>query len=311
MGVDLRQIRYLVAVVEAGTISKAATRLYVSQPALTMSLQKLEQAVGVPLLYRHHRGVELTRAGEAFVARAAMALEVVEDATATARRVGTLGGAALVIGLLPATLSALPRAVVQAFHSQHPEVRVRYRELSYINHTTDLATGRVDLAFLWPPYTNPDLRFLPLGQEPRMLGVAEADSLAGRGSVALDDILDRPFPGYHPASSGGWFAAWFFDEERGGAAGLTGDEAATPFEMGLIVREGRAVAPAAQSFALAFPVPGVRWLPITDAPLATLALSWYPANRNVTRDAFVAVAQTYIEIERGLMLPEREHGSPR
>ncbi len=303
MAIDLRQIRYLTTVAECGSITGASTRLYITQPALTASLRKLEQAVGVDLLRCHPRGIELTPAGERFVEHARTALDIVEDATLQARRIGRLSGGELTIGLLPATLSRLPRALVAAFRTQYPGTHVRYRELSYVSHTTDLTTGRVDVAFLWPPYRESEVTFLTLDHEPRVLGVAASHRLSGHDSVSLDDAVDCVFPGYHPGSSGGWFTAWFFDPQRGAPATLTPDEAATPFEMALIVQEGRAVAPAAQSFARAFPTAGVRWLPLTDAPPAVLALAWHPACRNPAKDAFIAITRAFLTLDDDQLFP--------
>lgn len=168
---------------------------------------------------------------------------------------------------------------------------VRTHELSYIGHTADLSEGRIDVAFLWPPYDEPGLMFEALSEEPRFLGVADHHPLGGREAVALDDILDLAFPGYHPASSGGWFSKWSFDDQRGAPATTTADEAATPFEMAVAVRNGSAIAPAAESFARAFPAEGVRWLAITDAPPATLALAWNPDTRNPASRAVVRIGR--------------------
>jgi DNA-binding transcriptional LysR family regulator len=260
-------------------------------PPLSVALRELERELEVTLLWRHSRGVDLTNAGQAFVDRARAALDVVEEAVLTAKRIGGPSSDQLSIGLLPGTFSAILRTLVAAYRDQHPEVRIKYRELSYITHTRDLVTGRVDVAFLWPPYTEPALRFLKLSCEPRVLGVASHHPLADHDAVSLDDILDLPFPGFHPASSGGWFTSWFFDDQRQAPARTTRDETATPLEMALVVQEGRAIAPAARSFALAFPSEGVRWLELTDAPPATLALAWHPDNRNPAVGAFVEIAR--------------------
>ena len=298
MTTDLRQLRYLVAVAEAGSITRAAAALYMTQPALTTAIRKLEHDVGVELLERTSRGVDLTPAGEAFLERAQLALEFIDEATRSARGIGANPGGEIVLGFLPATFSELPRELVSAFRAQHPRVSIRYRELSYITHTRDLHVGHVDLAFLWPPYDEPELEFQPLTQEPRVLGVADSHPLANRDNIALDQILDLPFPGFHPASSGGWFAAWFFDDRRGGPARTTEDETATPFEMALVVQEGRAIAPAAQSFANAFPSPGFHWLTLDDAPPATLALAWHRDNRKPATRAFVRTARAVTALRR-------------
>jgi DNA-binding transcriptional LysR family regulator len=305
MAIDLRHLRYLVAVAEAGSVTAAARQLYITQPALSVAVRELERELGVTLLRRHSRGVDLTSAGQAFVERSRRALDIVEEAVLTAKRIGGPPVDQLVVGLLPATFSAAPRAVLAAFRDRHPRVQIKYRELSYITHTRDLVTGRVDVAFLWPPYAEPGLRFLGLSQEPRVLGVAPHHPLADRDAVSLDDILDLPFPGFHPASSGGWFASWFFDSQREAPARTTHDETTTPFEMALVVHEGRAIAPAARSFALAFPSEGVRWLQLTDAPPATLALAWHPDNRNAAVGALVEIARAVMPCWQGLVANER------
>lgn len=292
MAIDLRHLRFLVAVSESGSISAAARTLFMTQPAVTIALRNLERDVGVALLSRHRHGVDLTPAGAAFLAKAKLALEQIDDATATARQfAASAEGGELTIGLLPATFSPLPQALVRAFRVQHPQIRVTYRELSYIGHTRDLLDGYADIAFLWPPYDEPELRFHALSQEARVVGVAESHPMASSDATSLDELLDMRFPGFHRSSSGGWFAHWFVDDARGAPAATTADETTTPFEMGLVVQEGRAIAPAAESFANAFPVPGVRWLELSDAPLATLAVSWYPRNRNPARAAFIRMAR--------------------
>jgi DNA-binding transcriptional LysR family regulator len=311
MPVDLRRLRYLITAADAGSITAAARALYLTQPALTLSLRKLEHEVGVPLLERHPRGVGLTPAGEVLVERGRTALAALDDATRIARRVGAGLGDELVIGLLPATFSRVIGQLIAAFRALHPGMRIRFRELSYISHTRDLTEGRVDAAFLWPPYDAPELTFLELHRERRVLGVAADHPLAGRDTVALNEVLDLPFPGFHPASSGDWFDGWFFTPQRGAPARLTPDEAATPFEMALIVQEGRAIAPAAASFAAAFPVPSVRWLDVTGAPPATLALAWNPAAHRTNVDALVRTARaSHDPALTALAAPLRERPEP-
>lgn len=298
MDPSLRQLRYLVAVAETGSISAAARSLWLTQPAVTTALRNLEQNVGVSLLVRHRQGIDLTPAGAAFVASARHALEQIDEATVSARRAtAAIEGGRLTLGFLPATFSRLPRTIIGAFREQHPSVMINYHELSYIGHTSELVTGRVDVAFLWPPYDEPDLHFHVLSHEERVVGVADSHPLASYDEVTLDDILDLHFPGYHRSSSGGWFTSWFFDDLREAPAVLTSDEAATPYEMAIPVIEGRAIAPAAESFARAFPIDGVRWLPIADAPSATLAIACRRRSPNPVTSAFVRVARALIELE--------------
>lgn len=289
MTVELRHLRYLAAVADAGQVSRAARTLYMTQPSLSQALLQLERDVGVTLLRRHPRGVELTDAGEAFLVRARSAIRAVEEATEAARRAGERGRH-LRVGVLAHTVSAVPRQVLDRFACALPDVRVELFELDYLSHTAAVIDGTVDAAFLWPPYREPGLALLPLAEEPRLVGVATRHRLADARRLALADILDETFAGFHPACSGGWFSGWFFDSERDAPARLTPDETTTPYEMGAVVMAGRGVAPAAASFAASFVVPGVRWIPLDGAPPATLAVGWRPDDRRDVVAAFVDAA---------------------
>lgn len=291
MPVELRHLRYFAAVADAGQVSRAASGLYVTQPALSQALRQLERELGVALLRRHPRGVTLTTAGEAFLVHARDALRAVDDASEAARRSEREPPPRLTVGFLPFALGRYPLAILDLFACVHPEVRLRLRELTYITHTSALTDGDVDVAFLWPPYGERRLALLKLAEEPRVLGVASRHPLADAAALPLEDVLDELFPGYHPASSGDWFTGWFFEPQRGGPAQLTDDAVATPSEMAAVVLMGGAVAPAAASFAAAFSLPGVRWISLTGAPPATLALAWRLGNRSPVVQAFRRTAE--------------------
>src|SRR3954451_9157492 len=100
MGVELRHVRYLAAAAEAGQVSLAARRLHMAQPALSQALRGLERELGVALLHRHARGVELTDAGEAFLAKARIAIAATDEAIQAARRLRDQ----LVIGFVQSAL---------------------------------------------------------------------------------------------------------------------------------------------------------------------------------------------------------------
>jgi DNA-binding transcriptional LysR family regulator len=288
---DLRRLRYLAAVADAGQISRAAQTLYMTQPALSQSLAQLERDVGVPLLRRHARGVELTEAGEALLTKGRLVLQNAAEGLDAARS-GTNRPSSklLTIGFLPHTLGPVARATLDLFAVGRPDVTIRLRELTYVTHTSSLADGKVDAAFLWPPYDDSRISLLTLASEPRMLGVSRRHHLADAHQVALEDVLDETFAGYHPASTGGWFRSWYFEPERGERPRLSADAAATPHQMGSAVLAGRAVAPAAATFARAFELPGIRWVSLSDAPNATLALAWRRGTRSAAIQSLRRVA---------------------
>src|ERR1700742_5014070 len=115
MAVELRHLRLLVAVSECGSVSGAARRLYMTQPAVTIALRNLERDMGVALLQRHSRGVDLTPAGLALLTYAKDVIAQVEEATHRAREAAAAPPRTdLTVGFLPATFSWIPRTIIDA-----------------------------------------------------------------------------------------------------------------------------------------------------------------------------------------------------
>src|SRR5262245_48875521 len=123
-GVELRHLRYFVAVAELSNVSKAARRLRVAQPALSRQIRDLEHELGVPLLERSSRGVRLTEAGRIFAVEAREVLARTDAAVQSARAVARGEAGELHLGYAPSpTAELLPRAL-HAFHNVAPNVRI-------------------------------------------------------------------------------------------------------------------------------------------------------------------------------------------
>ncbi|WP_282793299.1 LysR family transcriptional regulator [Streptomyces sp. CC224B] len=192
----LRQLEYLVAVVETGTITDAAARLRVSQPTLSQQLKSLERAVGTPLLERTPRGAHLTPAGRAFLPGARHALTGAERAAGAARAVADMvHGELHLAAVLSVALGVVP-GVLAAWHRRHPRVDVvlhEYADLgSFARAVTD-ATADVALGPLPEGWEGPHH---PLGAEEFVALVPPGDPLAGRLTVRLEELADRPWVQY-------------------------------------------------------------------------------------------------------------------
>jgi DNA-binding transcriptional LysR family regulator len=189
---ELRQLRYFVAVARHGGFTSAAQELWLTQSALSQQVRRLEAEVGVALLHRTARGVEPTAAGEellvraeailAEVARARAALDHHAGATRGRVRVAATAGDAVT---LPATLAA--------FHRANPGIQVALRHGTAAEVAALVARGSVDVAVVAlagdPP---PGAAIVSVSDEPLRVMVAPDDDLAGR-AVGLDDLRDRPF----------------------------------------------------------------------------------------------------------------------
>jgi DNA-binding transcriptional LysR family regulator len=192
MGFSFEQLRGFVAVAEERHFGRAATRLSMTQPPLSRQIQKLERAVGTPLLVRGQRGVDLTPAGEAFLAEARRLLDLADNAPDLARRIG--GGTSGTIRLgftAAATFHALPALLARLAHAL-PEVEVELREMLTGEQTSALLSGAID-AGLARPWFDPKLLGNLVAERQELMVVVPANHrLAERGTpVSPADLVDE------------------------------------------------------------------------------------------------------------------------
>ena len=196
----LRQLEYLVAVVDEGSFTRAAARLHVTQPALSHQVQALERDVGGPLLERLPRSVRLTPMGRAMLAHARTALAEAGRATSAARQVaGIEEGELQIATLYSITLGLLPPAL-RAWRRERPSVRIRLFEHRHPTALADAArAGQADLAIGPPPAGWPG-PVHELGVEEFVVVVDVDDPLAtsGRRVVRLPELAHRAWVHYAP-----------------------------------------------------------------------------------------------------------------
>jgi DNA-binding transcriptional LysR family regulator len=196
--VELRQLEYFVAVARHGHFGRAAEAVYVTQPALSQQVRRLEDELGVALLRRTSRGVELTPAGEDLLARAEAILAEVSGArSAMDEHAGLVRGTVRVAATADAV--RLPEALA-AFHRDHPGVRIALRQASAAEALELVRRGAVDLAVLSLNGDAGGLDVTALVEEPLRLIVEPGDQLAG-GAVRLAELSGRPFVLAEPGSA--------------------------------------------------------------------------------------------------------------
>ena len=190
---ELRQLEYFIAVVEEGSFTAAAARLYMVQSSLSASLLSLERALGADLFIRGRRGTELTDAGRALLAPARAALaETERGRDAVAEVTGLLRGSVRIAAM------AVPRVVdvaetIRWFQSQHPGVDVHVLPAGAQRMADLVAEGQVDFA-IGPriPRVGPALRFTPVISTPLTLLCPAGHRLAGARDVAPEDVVEEP-----------------------------------------------------------------------------------------------------------------------
>lgn len=190
---ELRHFRYFVAVAEELSFSRAAKRLAVSQPPLSQQIRHLEEELGVTLLHRTKRVVELSQAGRVFLDEARATLAKFSHAADMARRAsrGELG--ALQIGLQPsADLIVVPR-VVRAFQDRYPGVSLSFSTMNDTEQALALAQQRIDVGFASESALRSFLTAECIYKEPLILALSTAHRLAHKRQIALAEIRQEPF----------------------------------------------------------------------------------------------------------------------
>ncbi|WP_017934444.1 LysR substrate-binding domain-containing protein [Nocardioides sp. Iso805N] len=186
---DLRHLRYFVAVAEERHFGRAAERLHMAQPPLSQSIRQLESELGVTLLQRTTRRVDLTEAGRAYLERARGILGDVEGAADLARRVAAGSVGHLTIGCVgTATYSVLP-TLSRRLSDELPGVDFAFRgEMLVPDQLTALHDGAIDVALLRPPVADLSLAVEPLRNDRLMVAVPADHGLAARAEIRARDL---------------------------------------------------------------------------------------------------------------------------
>jgi DNA-binding transcriptional LysR family regulator len=196
--VELRHLRYFLAVAEERQFTRAAARLHIQQPPLSQQIQELEQEMGFALFTRLPRGVELTAAGAAFVDDARAVLAALERGVRHATRVanGQLGSVRIAL-TSSAAFHPLATAAIRRFRETHPDIAIELNELNAAEIVERMLHGRVDAAILRKPIeTPPELRFDLLHEENMMLVLPVGHRLLSgrrRARVPLESLAGESF----------------------------------------------------------------------------------------------------------------------
>lgn len=191
-GIELRHLRYFVAVVEQRTFRAAALRLHVSQPPLTRQIQQLEDALGVCLLQRSARGAEPTEAGQVFYAEARNLLGLAEQAAERTRLAGMGGLGRLDIAVFgSAVLGPIPK-IVHRFRQSHPQVELVLHSMDRLDQIKALRERRIAMGFNRFFAEEPDLQWEVILNEQMVVVVPEQHPLARRKVLSLAEIGREP-----------------------------------------------------------------------------------------------------------------------
>ncbi len=284
MDVHLRDLRALIAVAEEESISRAAERLFIAQPALSKQFRSLERQLGFPILTRQPRGVALTPAGEALVVGAR---EIIARWDGALADLSALTSAEqIVIGMQTAVGRGLQKRALARFRELSPGVTPSLRLVGWRDPSAGLGDGTSDVAFLWLPVPSDDLDVLPIVREPRCVALPADHRLAREERVAFADLLEEPIIAL-PPEAGPLRDFWIATAERSGRPAAIGAVAETPDAVFEAVASGLGVVFLSEGNAHLYARPEVIIRPVDGLSPAVLALAWKRADRRPFVAAFV------------------------
>ncbi|WP_409239892.1 LysR substrate-binding domain-containing protein [Streptomyces sp. PA5.6] len=286
---ELRTLRYFVAVAEELHFGRAAVRLHISQPPLSRAVKGLEAEVGAVLLVRSPAGVTLTAAGAVLLEEARALLE--RAALARERVAAAAGPGAITVGVLGDGADAGLSRLAAAFRRRHPGVEVRVREADLSDPTCGLHAGRVDVALTRGPFQETGLSVRTLRTDAVGVLLRADDPLARRASLRLADLARRRWFRFPPGTDPLWQSYW------GGGVPREGPVVRAVVECRQAVLWNGTLGMTLLDHP---PSPGLVVVPLSDMPPSPLVAAWSTGNADVLVRSFVRAATgLHRERERG------------
>ncbi|MCI2416953.1 LysR family transcriptional regulator [Saccharopolyspora sp. K220] len=265
MDVDTRTLRYFVELAEQLNFTRAAERLFISQPSLSRRIRRLEEDLRTPLFERTGREVLLTPAGKAFLIAARQLISDWHAAQQTARAAGR--SRALRVGFSASGAGPLATQAYAEFMRRQPSVRVEPKRFDWGGEVLALHEGWVDVAFVWLPARTIGLRTEIVSVEQRMVGLPAWHPLAEHDAVSIRDLAAEPIMWTRRAPRE-WVDWWAVNPRPDGSEPIWGPENDNVEEMLEHVASGAAICISPESMSANYGRADIAWRLITDiAPL--------------------------------------------
>jgi len=287
---ELRVLRYFVTVAEELHFGRAATRLHIAQPSLSVQIRNLERSLNTPLLNRTSRNVTLTAAGEVLLNHARDLLMAAEAAVSLTKQAAREPNRKLVVGFQSNAAAELTRAILEAYRFNNPTVEVEMRSCPFNDPTAGLADGSSDVAFVRPPLPLlKDLRMATLFTEPRVLAVSDDSQLSSRSSVHVDELLEEPFVARNAPDL--WRNFWLATEARHSQPPVIGSDVSTVDECFEAILSQKGIAFTQASTQRFYSRPGLSFVPVMGLAPSVVSIAWRQDNQHWAVQSFVETAQ--------------------
>ena len=288
---ELRLLRYFVAVAEELHFGRAAKRLGIAPPPLSTAIRTFERQLGVELLRRTSRSVQLTAAGESLLAGGRRVLALYGETLAELESVARGEQCRLRVGFDATTVLATTH-FVRHFGHAHPQVQLDLSSLAWGQGPGALADGSVDVAVVRLPFSDATLESHVVLEERRVAVLPAEHPLARRSSLNIADLRGESVV-LARGTDGGWHGANAVTPRLADAASTTAPAAASIEELIIRVAAGHGIGVMPESLADSLRNAGFAHVPLLDAPPSSVALVW---RRSVAIPSVRSFVQTAVDV---------------
>jgi DNA-binding transcriptional LysR family regulator len=282
---DLRQLRQFAAVAEELSFRRAAERLYMAQPPLSVAIRKLEEEIGVRLFERGSRGVRLTAGGHAAYDAALKCLRDADEVASAARAAANGEAGRLRIGFIGTVTFGLMPRLIRAFGTRYPNVKLELHESTNAEACSAVENGTLDIGLVRVPTARPPaVKFQLIESDVFCIALPTRHKLARQKSLRLKDLADEPFIGYAPSRAGGLHAAVTQLLQRAGVSPAVTQEAVQVQTVIGLVESGL----------------GLALVPKISSAHASRRVAFRPI-RDLPRDAVIGIALAYHASEESVV----------
>ncbi len=289
---ELRHLRYFVAVAEELHFGRAAKKLHIAQPPLSQQVMNLERELGVRLFDRTKRSIQMTDAGAYFLKEAQQLLLHVDQAAETARRIYRGQAGRLVVGFVGSVIHTFLPEGLRSFREHFPDVELVLQELNTAEQIKSLHARRIDVGFLYPDVQDSTLAFQPLTRTPLMAVLPRKHALSNRKSVHIRELAQEPFIANTRSSEPVVRDAFISMCHSAGFSPKIAQEAGhVQTVLGLVAAGlGACLLP---DFIKQIKRPGVQYVPLSGSPpQVQLAVVWRGDNSSALVKSFVQVIKS-------------------
>jgi DNA-binding transcriptional LysR family regulator len=267
--IELRHLRYFVAVAEAGSMSEGARRLHLAQSPLSQQIRQLEQRLGATLFERGPgRAAQLTQAGEVLYARARQIIANIDEVSQDVREIATGTSGHLRFGAVP-TIAPHLTGALQAWCDRYPRATVTFREAGALRLVTELQEHEIDLALVRLPIPQVDVNVRAMWEEEFQLALPPGHPLAGARTLRLSDIAEERFIAFNRQKA--WYLFQVIESacEREGFTPRVVLDGASFISVARLVGAGYGVSVLPRSAVEPIRAPRPVLVPIENRPLVT------------------------------------------